>query len=380
MRIIYLSPRYTSPFLAYKYADALSKAGTSVRVFATTVNAQRYAQGIVQSDVPFTIFPNNWNIPFVFRFPWLNRLRIPLPSRRLLGALLREAADVYIVGQPDDLPLAAFMARLNRARLVYIPFEYYPGLSYGDRLSLELFEHLERRYAPRVNRWVSLGDKLTELYIEKYGIADKVFTVYSSIPRIVDTRPRGLRQLIGAGPNTVVMLYTGQISTSRGLWDVLTAMPDIPENVVFVVMGGKDNDLLRREVVARELQRRVHVLDSVPQSELMGYTAEADIGIIPIHNVCESYWNCNPGKLFEYIGAGLPLAVSNLAQLGWYVRSRSLGEVFEPESPGEIAVAIRRLATDHEYRRTCALNSKRVHEEEACWEIQSERLRHAVLE
>ena len=105
----------------------------------------------------------------------------------------------------------------------------------------------------------------------------------------------------------------------------------------------------------------------------------ADIGIIPIRNVCESYWNCNPGKLFEYIGAGLPLAVSNLAQLGWYVRSRSLGEVFEPESPRQIASAVTKLAMDFEYRRTCARNAKRIHEDEACWEIQSEYLRNAVL-
>jgi glycosyltransferase involved in cell wall biosynthesis len=154
----------------------------------------------------------------------------------------------------------------------------------------------------------------------------------------------------------------------------------LPAHVHFVVLGfGPETGDFAGAIRARSLANRVHLLDAVPQNELMSYTCDDDIGIIPIHNMCESYRYCNPGKLFEFLAAGLPLAVSNLDQLQWYVREKGLGEVFPWGSAEGIARALRRLVDDDRYRDECARNCTRVHRAEACWEIQAEKLRSAVL-
>ena len=82
----------------------------------------------------------------------------------------------------------------------------------------------------------------------RYGIQGKITTVYSSVPREVDTAPRGLRQRVGATDDTAIVLYTGQISRSRGLWEVVDAMPLVPDNVLFVTIGDKDQNELRQDV------------------------------------------------------------------------------------------------------------------------------------
>lgn len=381
-KIAYLSAYSTAPWLTIKYASALAADGAQVKVFATEKNVEGYAQGIVKADVPVVIFRDIGNLPFLWR------LRRFIPSPPLLYALVRERADVYIAGHPDDLPISALTARLTGGRLAYFPFEYYPALSYGSDAERARYRRREQRYAKTIYCWVSLGDRLSNEYRRVYGIERSVHTVYSGIPREYGVKPVQLRTRLGLGAQDIILLYTGTISKSRGLWDVVDVLGSLPDNIYFVVIGGADNGVIQPEM--EELQcyadrlgvaHRLRTHPKVPQDELMSYTVEADIGILPIRDVSLSYRYSNPGKLFEFIGAGLPLVVrGDLEQICWYVQSRGLGEVFRSGSPESLVSAISRLAGDAAYRRQCATNARRVHLEEACWEIQSQKLRQAVFE
>jgi glycosyltransferase involved in cell wall biosynthesis len=376
--IIYFSPRYNRPFLTAKYADAIARAGSNVEILSPAQSSAEAVRGMVKTEVPFHVFPDHWYLPLVWRWDALVPFRFSLPSRALLGKLLRMPINMVISGHPEDLPMADFVARLRGARLGYIPFEYYPGLSGYDDVMLSHFKRLEEQYARKVSCWISAGDTLTEIYLRSYKLDGKVATIYNGAPRDVDIRPKGLRRRIGATADSVILFYSGQVSENRGVWDVLKALPHTPESVIFVVMGFNPGRL-RSDALAMGLGSRVHVLDAVPQDELMGYTAEADIGIIPVQDICLSYRNCNPGKLFEYLAAGLPLIVNHLAQLSWYVTTRGLGEVMDVRDPQSIARAITKIAENPGYRQRCSDNARRTHLQEACWEIQGQRLGAAVL-
>lgn len=379
-KITYISPQSTSVSETLKFAEALAQGGAEMRIFSEPQNTDGFESTIARSKVPFTVFPKGRELPFVWRSDALNMLRMRLPSVAMLKALSCYSADLVVAGEPADLGIAWFAAKLHRAQLIYIPGEYYPGLSYGDPLTSRRYAHYESYFAPRIRSWISCGDKLTELYARQYVLDDRLHTVYGSVPRDTDRTPRGLRRRTGAREDNILVFYSGQVSKSRGLWDVLHALPKMPENVWFVVLGVGNLAPLRSEARDMGLAHRVHVLDAVPQDHLMGYTCEADIGVIPIHDVCVSYRYCNPTKFFDYIGAGLPMVVSSgLEQLKWYVETHQLGEVFQTGSSHALAKAIAKLVKDRTYRRRCAANVQRIHQTEACWEIQSEKLRTAVL-
>ena len=79
-----------------------------------------------------------------------------------------------------------------------------------------------------------------------------------------------------------------------------------------------------------------------------------------------------PNKLFDYIWAGLPLAVSQLEAMGGLVSEAGLGYTFDPADPASIAVAIRRVLDNRDkLARTVAAPELK---ERFCWEAQVREL------
>jgi len=384
MTLLYVSGCTVEPWLTEKYAAALANGGEDVEIVLFEPSSSGEVKGLFADTVPVRRFGRRRL--FSARTP-LGLLRFAFHVVRKIWAfgglllyVLGRRRDCYVAADPRVLGICSLAARIHRARLVYIPHEYYPDLSYGSRRKRERFRETERRHVPRVSAAILLGDKLADEYRARYALGTRAHVVYTGWPAGPGLSHPVLRARLGLGPDHRIVLYVGVISAKRGLLNVVSAMPLLAQNTVFAILGyGSEVDQVRRHAESLDVADRVRIIPAVPQTELLAYAAGADVGVIPILNVCRSYDLCCPGKLFEYIAAGLPLAVSNLTQLESYVKTRGLGEVFDPEDPRDIARALRKLLDDEEYRRSCAERSRRVQREEACWEIQAARLRSAVF-
>ncbi len=372
MRISYVDGGMTAPWLVSKYAQALATSPGEVEILYLRPKPKEAVEGLFDGTVPVRRF----GIP-----GRLQRVKQPIANMRLLRYLVKSKTDCCVASDPFSLRICGLLRKHLKFRLVYTPWEYYPCLSYGTQADKDEWAALERKYIPLAAAVVLLGDKLAEEYRRIFtDLNGRFHVVYSGWPDAQAVPRSALREKLGLRADQRIVLYQGIISRKRGLGKVLEALTRLPENVVFVMLGyGSDTEYLRGSIKTFGLSRRVFITPAVPQNELMAYTAGADIGIIPIPNLCRSYYLCNPGKLFEFIAAGLPLAVSNLAQLEWYVKSRGLGEVFDPESPEDIARALRKLLENDDYRAQCAARSRQVQLTEASWEIQSEKLRRIVF-
>lgn len=368
-----------------KYISALEVIGAQVEVFSARYTAADFARSIVKCGAAVRSFPpHSWLGDALTRFPLLWRLGPRLtswsPNPDYLRQLFGTSSDIYIAGDPDLLQLGLRMKRKKSARLVYVPFEYFPEHSSAGGPLCKRWRGLERRIAPHVDAWISLGDKLSEEYARQYCVGGPITTVYSGLPRDGTIMEPRLRARLKLPAETVLILYQGYVSRKRGIWDVLEAFRALPLHVHFAILGfGEELEMLRAEVAGGELAARVHILDAVPQEELLAYTRDADIGIIPIHGAGASYRLCNPGKLFEYMAAGVPIVTSNLEQVGWYVRENRLGEVYANQDIDSLVRAIGRLVDSPSHRRACAQRCLQTHRDSACWEVHGSRFVNAVL-
>ena len=125
---------------------------------------------------------------------------------------------------------------------------------------------------------------------------------------------------------------------------MVQALGDVPRHIHLVILGFGDHILkLLKIAQARRVTDRVHVLDPVPQEELIHWVASADAGIIPYQAPDENYRYCSPNKLFEFIAACTPIIANDLPYLRHVVAGEGYGVVEEFDGRGGCARAIRTM-------------------------------------
>jgi glycosyltransferase involved in cell wall biosynthesis len=368
MRVIYIATPATSPSFSAKVSQALIDGGAKVRVFKWGVRTLHgsYEESIVPTTASIAMLPRGRRSWFSPQF-YMSRFRLA-------------TADIIVADHPSILQFATLW-RDRASRLIYMPFEYYPDVGFPDSEKEKEWDEIELRYAKEVTCWIACGAELAELYASRGVPRNRLHVSFiGGVPRALPGPERLLRKRIGVSDDVVIVLYQGYICEEDGIWDVMYALSELPTNVHFVALGFGKIEALRKDAARFGLRDRIHILDAVPQRDLLMYTADANIGVIPFWaNCCQNSKYCNPSKLFEYAAGGLALAVSRLPELERRVKRDGLGEVFEPGCVKDLSRALRKLACDVKYRQLCAANSRQVHEQETCWEIQAEKLRRIIL-
>ena len=101
-------------------------------------------------------------------------------------------------------------------------------------------------------------------------------------------------------------------------------------------------------------------MPAVHPDDLKSYTADADVGLSLIEDVCLSYHLSLPNKLFEYIASGVPAVSSNFPEMGKFINSYGCGWSIEP-SPLKIVNFISGLtAEDIGEKRNAALRTSKM--------------------
>jgi hypothetical protein len=72
----------------------------------------------------------------------------------------------------------------------------------------------------------------------------------------------------------------------------------------------------------------------------LGYSASADVGLIPYPAIDVNTTLCTPNKLFEFLVAGVPILANDLPELRRFVLGNKAGVTHPMGSPAEIAAAI----------------------------------------
>ena len=206
---------------------------------------------------------------------------------------------------------------------------------------------------------------------ERAGItrADAVITVSDSIadhlrddyrirrPHVVMNAPdfdehehsiRTVRDDLCLSSDTPLAVYVGSVTINRGLEYVVKALKLYPE-LHFATVGPR-RPATQAELydLAVELQvlDRLHFVDPVPPKAVVGYIATCDVSVLPIQNVCLSYYYCMPNKLLESVFANIPVAVADLLEMRRFVEAFRCGLVMDEKSPDSIANAIKSIVKD----------------------------------
>ena len=289
-----------------------------------------------------------------------------IPAIRKMVPSICHCHDLYA------LPIAYLIAKWDGAKLIYDSHELesaFPNPTWFRWISRQLEHFLIKR----VDKVITVSDSIANEMVKQDSI--KKPAVIRNMPEYVDmTGGNRIKEVLGIAEDKRIVLYQGALRSDRGLDRLIEAMRLLPGDVLSVFIGsGPAEAELKGLVTTMGLETRVRFMGRVPYNELLSYTSSADIGICHIANTSLSYYYSLPNKLFEYIMAELPVAVSNFPEMAKIVEQYGVGVVFDPEDVKDIARAINELLEDREKYAQMKENTKRA-KKVLNWENESRKL------
>jgi glycosyltransferase involved in cell wall biosynthesis len=263
--------------------------------------------------------------------------------------------DVYHAHDLNTLPVAFYCSWRDNAKLVYDSHEWYIGrnrLKPALKLWIILLMQIESIIVRRCDKVITVNNSIAKLFCSTYKIP---------LPTVVMNAPESqrassssalpevsLRAELNIPDDRKILLYVGAITFNRGIEILLTALPQLP-NCHLVCLGyGLQEYKHRLEEHARgqDVTDRFSFYGPVPTDKVVSVSQDADIGVAAITNCCVSYYLCSPNKLYEYMNAGLPVAVSNFPELSKLVGECQFGVTFDPGDVESIVLAINSLLSN----------------------------------
>lgn len=294
---------------------------------------------------------------------WLRFVVVLLWKCRRERYRLVWAADLYCL-----LPAVVLRWR-SGARLVYDSRELYGSLA--SLAHRPIAQRLQSWYERALVRWacrvVVSGERDADELQRQLRLPDRPLVVLNVPFYAEPRRDDRLRRRCGIGTGEAIVLYQGVVAEGRGLLRAVEMLASLPQVHLCVLGDGALASAVAEYAEQCSVADRVHLLGSVPYSELLEWTASADVGWCWIEPVSHSYELALPNKLFEYAMARVPVVASDLPAIAEVLERFPFGEPVSPTANAdELAEAVAWVLSAPERYRQWADRAAR----EFCYERQ----------
>jgi glycosyltransferase involved in cell wall biosynthesis len=357
-----------------KVARSLAREGYEITIICfrasdNTPEVENPYPGVVYKRVPVGDIGYQWQIYF---------------QRSLFRAGKAESCDIVYSNDLTTLLAGWMLSRLKSVPLVYDAHELWTENVEYDELRQEyipikvwkkwLLTRIEGMILQNsVNLFMSVSSTICTEFKRRYNLPFRPLSLpnYPELALldeqgVVDTR----KQCRLSGEHFIV-LYLGGVGPARNIENVILALQYLPEKCVFVVQG-PGIDVYREGYTALATRvgvgDRVFCLDPVGKDQVVAASAFADCGILMLRNICLNFYLYYPNKFFEYMLAGLPVAVSDFPEVSAHVARERCGVTFDPDDPKSIAGALKWLYEHPEERARMGERGRKSVMEKCNWE------------
>lgn len=227
------------------------------------------------------------------------------------------------------LPVATLLKIICRAKLIYDAHELESECQGMPKPLKFLARITELILWPRVDMFITVSKSIETWYFNRYGYK-KSQIIYNS-PQIipdnfeVENRDKyNLRKIFPIPSDSKIYLYSGRLTSGRGIDVILKSFLNVKSSSVLVFLGEGPLTGAIKELSGK--YARIFYHQSVSHNKVVEVAKSADFGLCLIENASLSDYYCLPNKLFEYAFANLPIIASNLPEIKNIVTEYSLGQ------------------------------------------------------
>jgi len=323
----------------------------------------------------------------------IRRVKLAPPAGTLsravgYAAISRRFADEIIAVRPDailchDLEMlwaAVRAGRSLRVPVLYHSHEDWPAMvSERSRIEGWAFTRLERRLVRRVDHVYTVGEHLAA----QYRALGRPVTIQYGSKAVADMPSLGpeekirIRAAFGLRPADFLVGIVGSLGGGIAFDPILDALASRPAHVKLFVVGGSPERIedVRARCAKRGLGPRAAFTGPLPTPEYLRHVALLDVGLALFLPTNANVRRVVPLKLFDYMGLGIPVVVSDFPSMkDIVVADCAFGVAVDPSDSAAIARAIRDLEADPDRRRALADAGRRCFEARYAWDRMRERL------
>ncbi len=255
--------------------------------------------------------------------------------KEALAAVVDARPDLIHANDAQSLPIALAAARQTGARVLFDAHEYSPGQrtnSLKRRVMVQPFlTYLIRRYAPRADAMITVEASIARRYQEAFGLRAEV---------IRNAPPYEALPFHPVQPDRIRLIHHGGAIPERRLELMIQVLARLDARFTLDFMllpdaGGYLDEL--RHLAKQLAPGRVHFRPPVAPADIARTINAYDIGLFLLPPVSLSYAMALPNKFFEFIMAGLAVAIGPSPAMAEIVRQYDLGVVAGSFEPADLA-------------------------------------------
>ena len=263
-------------------------------------------------------------------------------------------ADVAIATSPQIFAgyVGVWYKRLRRVPLVIEIRDIWPESMFAvgakvPRLGIWALERIEKAMYKNCDRLVTVGEGY-RLRLREKGVPEAKMSVVMNGTDLEVYSPReknaALLKQFGLEGKFVVS-YIGTVGMACGLEVVFDAAPNVPESVVFVIVGdGAYRANLEEEAKRRGLANVVFT-GRQPKSSMPNWVASSDASLVHLKKT-ELFTTVMPSKIFESAGCKRPIIMGVDGFAKKLVMDAEAGLDMTPESAESLVECVKKLVDD----------------------------------
>jgi len=283
---------------------------------------------------------------------FVRRLMIPLTIRAQIRAMaaVDPGGDLYHGMAYMGVPVALALASRHGAPVIYDARDIYlEARSFARTRGIArwLFAAAERRWAARSARVITVNEDYADVIGERLAVRRPLVVMNCSYRfDLPEPRERRFHDLLGLTSGTSVVLYHGGLFPERGIEQLITAWPDVPDAVLVLMGYGLLEASIRQRAADPLLGGRVRLVPPVRPDELHAWVACADVVAMPIQPSTLNHRLTTPNKLFEAMATGVAIVASDLPGMSRIINETGCGVLCDGTDPAALASALRFVLDD----------------------------------
>ena len=216
------------------------------------------------------------------------------------------------------LPAATLLKIACKTKLIYDAHELESECQGMPRSLKFLARTTESKLWSKVDVFITVSKSIETWYFNKYGNKESLI-VYNS-PRIISKSfevgnqdVNNLRKIFPIPAHSKIYLYSGRLTSGRGIDIILKSFLSVNSDAVLVFLG--EGPFIAKIKDLSEKHSNIFYHPSVVHNNVVAVAKSADFGLCLIEDASLSDYYCLPNKLFEYAFANLQIIASNLPEI-----------------------------------------------------------------